>query len=59
MREATGVTPDEDEAAIRQISLERLGPERSIFADAWDEGRGMELGTALEAAKADGAQVQA
>jgi predicted ATPase len=55
VREATGMPPDEDEAEIRQIALDRLGAQPTAFADAWEFGRGLDVVGAFEFAKAGGA----
>jgi len=52
-RETMGVGPDEDEAAIRAKTLEWLGSEPEPFAEAWEQGRHLDLPRALEIAKAD------
>jgi hypothetical protein len=54
VREATGMTPDEDEAAIRQIALDRLGAQPSAFADAFQYGRNLGVVEAFEFAKTGG-----
>jgi non-specific serine/threonine protein kinase len=47
-REALGIAPDEDEAAARARALELIGEEG--IADARDEGRTLDLASALELA---------
>ncbi len=47
-----GVDLDEDEVAIRATTLERLGSERGPFAEAWEQGRRLDIPSALEIAKA-------
>ncbi len=51
-RETMGVDLDEDEVAIRATTLERLGSERGPFAEAWEQGRRLDIPSALEIAKA-------
>jgi hypothetical protein len=48
------MTPDEDEAAIRQIALDRLRSPAAAYADAWQFGRGLDVVGAFEFAKAGG-----
>ena len=52
-REEMGVAPDEDEAAIRAMALERLGAKPERFVEAWEHGRRLDLPSAVEVAKAD------
>jgi hypothetical protein len=51
-REAMGVGPDEDEEAVRAKALEALRSEGNVIEDVWDEGRGLDLESALEFATA-------
>jgi len=52
-REAMGVGPDEDEAAIRARALELLGRGGRAVESAWAEGRTLDLASALELATGD------
>jgi predicted ATPase len=52
-REAMGVAPDEDEAAVRAQALELLGRDRRAVDPAWVEGRAMDLPSALRFASED------
>ena len=49
-REAMGAPPDEQEEAIRSRALELLGRDGSSVAEAWAEGRELDLESALAAA---------
>ncbi|MGH2573817.1 MAG: ATP-binding protein [Actinomycetota bacterium] len=51
-REAMGVPPDEQEVAIRAHAIGRLRRDGGEFEAAWAEGRGLDLGSALELAGA-------
>ena len=46
-REAMGVVPDEEEAAVRARILERLRSDGSVLEAAWAEGRALDLASAL------------
>jgi predicted ATPase/class 3 adenylate cyclase len=52
-REAMGVEPDEDEEALRSYALGSLDRERGLVADAWAEGRKLDLAQAVELASID------
>jgi predicted ATPase/class 3 adenylate cyclase len=52
-REAMGVAPDEEEAAIRARALERLDGGGPAVEQAWAEGRTLDLASALELAASD------
>jgi predicted ATPase len=54
IREATDMPPDEDEAAVRQTAIDRLGAPPAAFADAWKFGRSLDAVGAFEFAKAAG-----
>ncbi|HXF71349.1 MAG TPA: adenylate/guanylate cyclase domain-containing protein [Actinomycetota bacterium] len=50
-REAMGVRPDQDEAAVRARAFQALGERASVIEDAWPEGTGLDLESALEIAE--------
>jgi hypothetical protein len=52
-REAMGVGPDEDEAAVRARAFEALDERASVIEDVWAEGTALDLESALEVAEAD------
>ncbi|MEX2546964.1 MAG: adenylate/guanylate cyclase domain-containing protein [Chloroflexota bacterium] len=50
-REKAQLAPDEDEAAVRTMALDSLGSDRSALADAWENGRRLEIPAALALAR--------
>jgi hypothetical protein len=46
-REAMEAPPDEDEELIRARAVELLGPEGGAVADAWKDGRELDLAAAV------------
>ena len=47
-----GVGPDEDEEAVRAKALEVLRSDGNVIEKVWGEGRGLDLESALEFARA-------
>jgi hypothetical protein len=59
VRENEELTPDEDDAAVRQMAVDRLGGGQHDASDVWKSGRELSLADALEVARRDAAEVHA